>query len=85
MIGVTGAARYHRRVTQPPPVADSVRLAWPTEASAVAALQRRGWQDLPDPLGAALLAEVDEAAMVTAWEQVVARPADARSVADDHG
>jgi GNAT superfamily N-acetyltransferase len=65
-------------VTEPPAVADSVRLAWPTEATSVAALQRRGWLGLPDPLGASLLAEVDEAAMVAAWERVIARPADAR-------
>ncbi|SDU84635.1 L-amino acid N-acyltransferase YncA [Microlunatus sagamiharensis] len=63
---------------EPQPVADSVRLAWPGEASAVAAVQRRAWLDLPPELGGALLAEVDEPAMVRAWEQVLARPADAR-------
>ena len=63
---------------QPSSVADSVRLAWPTEAPAVAAVQRRGWLGLPAPLAGPLLAEVDEAAMVRAWEQVIARPADAR-------
>jgi GNAT superfamily N-acetyltransferase len=65
-------------VTQPAPVADSVRLAWPTEAAAVSAVQRRGWLGLPAPLAEPLLAEVDEAAMVQAWERVIARPADAR-------
>lgn len=63
---------------QPAQLADSVRLAWPTEARAVAAVQRRGWLALPAPLSGSLLAEVDEAAMVQAWEQVIARPADAR-------
>lgn len=65
-------------MTQPASVADSVRLAWPTEAAAVSAVQRRGWLGLPAPLAEALLAEVDEAAMVQAWERVIARPADAR-------
>ena len=63
---------------QPTPVADSVRLAWPTEAAAVSAVQRRGWLALPAPLGESMLAAVDEAAMVRAWEQVIARPTDAR-------
>jgi GNAT superfamily N-acetyltransferase len=65
-------------VPQPPSVADSVRLAWPTEAPAVSAVQRRGWLGLPGPLAEPLLAEVDETTMVRAWEQVIARPADAR-------
>jgi GNAT superfamily N-acetyltransferase len=65
-------------VPQPAPVADSVRLAWPGEASSIAAVQRHGWLGLPAELSEPLLAEVDEAAMVQAWEQVIARPADAR-------
>ena len=65
-------------MTPPAPLADSVRLAWPTEAAAVSAVQRRGWLGLPAPLAEPLLAEVDEAAMVQAWERVIARPADAR-------
>ncbi|SEQ14356.1 GNAT family N-acetyltransferase [Microlunatus flavus] len=63
---------------EPLPVADSVRLAWPTEAAAIAAVQRRAWLDLPGELGGTLLAGVDEAEMVQAWEQVLARPRDAR-------
>lgn len=63
---------------QPSQVADSVRLAWPTEAPAVSAVQRRGWLGLPGPLAESLLAGVDEATMVRAWEQVIARPVDAR-------
>lgn len=62
----------------PQPVADSVRLAWPGEAAAVAAVQRRGWAALPAPLSGSLLDQVDEPAMVQAWTQVLARPADAR-------
>ena len=65
-------------MSQPASLADSVRLAWPTEAPAIAAVQRRGWGLLPAPLAESLLTEVDEPAMVQAWEQVVARPADAR-------
>jgi GNAT superfamily N-acetyltransferase len=65
-------------MSQPAQVADSVRLAWPTEAAAVAAVQRRGWATLPAPVAGPLLAEVDEPTMVQAWQQVVARPADAR-------
>ncbi|MGI3780506.1 MAG: hypothetical protein ACRYG2_06975, partial [Janthinobacterium lividum] len=61
---------------QPAQVADSVRLAWPTEAAAVSAVQRRGWLGLPGPLAGSLLAQVDEPTMVQAWEQVIARPAD---------
>lgn len=63
---------------QPSPVADSVRLAWPGEAAALASVQRRAWVGLPAPLGPSLLGQVDEAAMVRAWGQVLARPADAR-------
>ena len=64
----------------PPPaeLADSVRLAWPSEAPAISGVQRRGWLGLPEPLSSSLLAEVDEAAMVQAWQQVMTRPADAR-------
>lgn len=64
----------------PPPaqLADSVRLAWPTEAASISAVQRRAWLGLPGPLAESLLAEVDEPAMVQAWQQVIARPADAR-------
>lgn len=60
------------------PVADSVRLAWPSEAKAIAAVQRRAWLDLPAALRAPLLAGVDEDTMTRAWEGVLARPADAR-------
>lgn len=63
---------------QPVPVADSVRLAWPTEAAAISAVQRRGWLALTPPLGESMLAGVDQATMVQAWERVIARPADAR-------
>jgi GNAT superfamily N-acetyltransferase len=44
----------------------------------VTAVQRRAWADLPRSVGAALLDSVDEATMVQVWEQVLARPADAR-------
>ena len=63
---------------EPASVADSVRLAWPAEAAQVAAVQRRAWSDLPEPVGTALLGSVDEATMVQTWEQVLGRPANAR-------
>lgn len=44
----------------------------------MAAVQRRAWLDLPPELGGALLAGVDEAGTVAAWEQVLARPGNAR-------
>jgi GNAT superfamily N-acetyltransferase len=56
-------------------LADSVRLALPAEAGAIAALQRRGWQQslpadvVPDVLGA-----VDLDTMTTSWEAAILRP-----------
>ena len=65
-------------VPEPSSVADSVRLAWPSEAAAVSAVQRRAWADLPASVGGPLLDGVDEDTMTQAWEQVLARPANAR-------
>ncbi len=57
------------------PVADSVRLAWPAEAAAIAALQRRAWAaQLPADLAHALLASVSELEMTEAWQQAITRP-----------
>lgn len=58
-----------------PVLADSVRLALPSDAASIAALQRRGWQQslppdlLPDVLGA-----VDLAGMTERWEAAILRP-----------
>lgn len=53
----------------------SVRLALPSEASAIAAVQRRSWTQLyPEPVAARLLDEVDAAAMATSWEAAILRP-----------
>ncbi|WP_375422843.1 GNAT family N-acetyltransferase [uncultured Friedmanniella sp.] len=61
------------------PLADSVRIAWPAEAAAVAELQRRVWDsELAADVAEALLAEVSTADMTLAWEQAISRPPQAR-------
>lgn len=56
-------------------LADSVRLALPSEAGAIAALQRRSWQQtLPAGLAEEVLASVDLAAMTTRWQAAIQRP-----------
>lgn len=56
-------------------IADSVRLALPAEAGAIAALQRRGWtQSLPDGVADEVLGSVDLAAMTASWETAILRP-----------
>lgn len=56
-------------------IADSVRLALPAEAAAIAALQRRGWtQSLPGDLAEEALAAVDLAGMTASWEVAILRP-----------
>ncbi len=53
----------------------SVRLAVPSEAAAIAALQRRAWtQVYPEPVAAGLLARTDLAGMTAAWESAIQRP-----------
>ena len=68
------------RVSSPStPVADSVRLAWPAEAVAIADVQRRVWAAELDPdVAAEVLAGVGAAEMAAAWEQAIARPPQAR-------
>lgn len=61
------------------PVADSVRLAWPAEAVAVAELQRRSWGDLPDAMAGLMLDALTLDEMTEAWHSVIARPPQARS------
>lgn len=56
-------------------LADSVRLALPSEAGAIATLQRRAWQQtLPAELAAEVLASVDLAGMTQSWEEAIRRP-----------
>ncbi|PFG16424.1 acetyltransferase (GNAT) family protein [Propionicimonas paludicola] len=56
-------------------IADSVRLALPAEAAAIAALQRRCWvSDYPSELSDQLLASADLAAMTASWEAAIVRP-----------
>lgn len=60
-------------------IADSVRLALPTEAPQLAALQRRAWVDqLPAAMAEPMLASVDLDAMTQAWAGAIARPPLAR-------
>ena len=62
-------------MTTPGPVADSVRLALPGEASAIAELQRRSWAaQLPEAQSGPLLAEVSTQEMTAAWETAIRRP-----------
>lgn len=56
-------------------IADSVRLALPTEAEAIAALQRRAWvAHLPQQTADSMLAAVDLADMTDSWQQAILRP-----------
>lgn len=56
-------------------LADSVRLALPTEAGAIAALQRRSWhQVLPPAVLPGVLDAVDLAGMTDRWEAAILRP-----------
>lgn len=61
------------------PVADSVRLALPSEAAVIAEIQRRSWsQQLPEDAAATLLAEVAHEEMTEAWHAAITRPPEAR-------
>lgn len=61
------------------PVPDSVRLALPSEARAIASVQRRVWAaQLPEPTARTLLADVDVDQMADAWQAAVLRPPSAR-------
>lgn len=56
-------------------VPDSVRLALPAEATAIAAIQRRGWsQTLPSVVAGRVLASVDLDTMIASWEAAILRP-----------
>jgi ribosomal protein S18 acetylase RimI-like enzyme len=71
--GSSGA--YHPGVTSPPLGTDSVHLAWPREATAIAEIQRRSWaQLLPPDKADAILALTTLEEMVAAWEHAILRP-----------
>ena len=62
-----------------PTVADSVRLALPAEAAAIAGLQRRAWSSqLPAEMAQALLGELAVEQMTDAWHAAITRPPQAR-------
>ena len=55
--------------------ADGVRLALPGEASAIAAIQRRSWeQTLPPALALQLLRSIDLEAMTVSWLRAIMSP-----------
>ena len=56
-------------------IADSVRLALPGEATAIAELQRRGWSaTLPAETAQQLLSSVNLDEMATSWQAAIQRP-----------
>jgi GNAT superfamily N-acetyltransferase len=58
-----------------PVIADSVRLALPGEAAAIAAIQRRGWAAVFDQATSVeLLSGVDLATMTESWAAAITRP-----------
>lgn len=62
-------------MTDAPRTADSCRLALPSEAERLAAIQRRSWQQLlPIPVAEQILGEVDLAAMTASWQAAIQRP-----------
>jgi ribosomal protein S18 acetylase RimI-like enzyme len=57
------------------PIADSVRLAWPAEASSIAELQRRSWAiQWPADLAELMLSSVSLAEMTDSWRAAIERP-----------
>jgi GNAT superfamily N-acetyltransferase len=57
---------------------ESVRLAWPSEASGIAELQRRAWRSQPRAISDALLGSIDAVNMAKAWQAAIERPPQAR-------
>src|SRR5215211_764718 len=61
------------------PIAASVRLAWPAEASSLAELQRRSWAtQWPADLAELMLSSVSLDAMIESWRAAIERPPEAR-------
>ncbi len=63
------------------PTADvSVRVAWPADAAAVAAVQVRAWREsYADLLPTDVLAGLDEDAIAEQWQRSIDKPGDARN------
>nr|WP_235750529.1 GNAT family N-acetyltransferase [Nigerium massiliense] len=58
-----------------PSTPDSVRLALPSEAEAIAAVQRRSWRDVfPPDVADSILRSVDLATMAQSWEAAILKP-----------
>jgi len=56
-------------------IADSVRLALPNQAAAIAELQRRSWSaTLPADTAQQLLSSIDLATMTDSWRAAIERP-----------
>lgn len=55
-------------------IADSVRLALPGEATAIATIQRRFWADQATPASRHLLAALTLDDMVDSWQDAIVRP-----------
>lgn len=67
MTGVTDPTR--------PTPPDSVRLAMPAEAGAIAAMQRRSWdQQFPPDVVRSVLASIDLDEMTASWHTAIVRP-----------
>ncbi|HEX5908470.1 MAG TPA: GNAT family N-acetyltransferase [Propionibacteriaceae bacterium] len=57
------------------PIADSVRLAWPAEASSIAELQRRSWAvQWPADLAELMLTSASLSEMTDSWRSAIERP-----------
>jgi GNAT superfamily N-acetyltransferase len=57
------------------PIADSVRLAWPAEASSIAELQRRFWAvQWPADLAEVMLTSASLSEMTDSWRSAIERP-----------
>lgn len=62
-----------------PPIADSVRLALASEATAIAAIQRRSWSDrLPAEMADRMLTDTSLEEMAEIWSAAITRPPEAR-------
>ena len=71
--GTPRSSGYDRRV--PEALADSVRLAWPSEAAGIAAVQRRaGRPSCPPSVAEAMLGSVSAEEMTEAWHRAITRP-----------
>lgn len=55
-------------------IADSVRLALPGEATAIATIQRRSWNGQSTETSDHLLAEINLEQMVESWQAAISRP-----------